>query len=79
VIKPRNPLVSMMRQHTKPGPMKDRRRKLEEKTLDELQEIICPHCGFRGVVAQVEWDWTKDDMSDFAGYCPKCKKDYWKE
>ena len=34
------------------------------------------HCGWSGVVADVEWDWTEEDMSDLDGYCPKCKQPF---
>jgi hypothetical protein len=47
----------------------------EEQPADETTSIVCKSCGWKGVVAQVKWDWTKEDLSDLIGCCPKCKKD----
>jgi hypothetical protein len=43
--------------------------------LDERTPIYCK-CGYKGTMADIEWDWKKKDMSDIVGYCPSCKQPY---
>ena len=47
-------------------------------TPDEITPITCEN-GHTVMVADVEFNWTKKDMSDFTGKCPVCKAVYWQK
>jgi hypothetical protein len=46
----------------------------DDELPEEYRTPITHSCGWSGMMSDIEWDWSLNDMSDFAGYCPHCKQ-----